>query len=321
MSIFCDVDLPDDAMRALRAGLGERDVRWSKSPQRSNLVASGPDPQIRGAHVVFGQPDAAALGDASSLRWIHLTSAGYTRFDDDEIRSVLRTRGIVLTTSSSVYADPCAEHLLAMILALGRSLPASLDEQRGARRWLAADRRAESRLLRGQRVVVLGFGAIARRLIELLAPFQMEIAVLRREPRGDEPCRVLRLAELADTLTATDHLVDCLPENARTRGFVDGPLLSRLPARARFYNVGRGSTVDETALLGALAARSLDAAYLDVTAREPLARDHPLWSAPRCYLTPHSAGGRADEFLALVEHFLYNLARFETGDSLRDRVI
>jgi phosphoglycerate dehydrogenase-like enzyme len=85
--------------------------------------------------------------------------------------------------------------------------------------------------------------------------------------------------------------------------------------------VGRGTTVDQTALLAALQSGRLAAAYLDVTDPEPLPVDHPLWSAPNCYITPHSAGGHRTEPMRLAGHFLDNLRRFERGEPLLDRVI
>ena len=89
---------------------------------------------------------------------------------------------------------------------------------------------------------------------------------------------------------------------------------------AIFYNVGRGTTVDQEALLDALQSGALGAAYLDVCTPEPLPPDHPLWSAPNCHVTPHSAGGHAGESERLIRHFTENLRRFAEGAALVDRV-
>jgi phosphoglycerate dehydrogenase-like enzyme len=90
---------------------------------------------------------------------------------------------------------------------------------------------------------------------------------------------------------------------------------------ARFYNIGRGTTVDQGALVHALESGLLGGAYLDVTDPEPLPEDHPLWSVPNCFITPHSAGGRGTERLELVRHFVANLARYAAGEPLLDRII
>ena len=88
-----------------------------------------------------------------------------------------------------------------------------------------------------------------------------------------------------------------------------------------FYNIGRGTTVDQEALRAALESGRLAAAYLDVTDPEPLPPDHPLWATRNCFITPHTAGGRDDEFEQLVRHFLANLLRFEAGIPLLDRIV
>ncbi|MCI0573679.1 MAG: D-2-hydroxyacid dehydrogenase [Myxococcaceae bacterium] len=320
LNLFCDTDFPEDAERLLREGTaGHRLLR--AAGQRSNLAERGTEPALQNADVAFGQPAVADVLDAPRLRWVHLTSAGYTRYDTEAFRQAARQKGLVLTTSSSVYADPCAEHVLAMMLSLARRLPDSLDSQRGSRDWQSEERRVQSFLLRGQTVLLLGYGAIGRRLAQLLAPFEVRLFVFRRTAAGGEPGRVLREEELDGALAEVDHVVDLLPENEATRGFLSAARLARLRTGACVYNVGRGSTVDEQALLEALHAGRLGGVYLDVTQREPLPKDHPLWSAPRCYVTPHSAGGRREEHLALVEHFLANLRRFERGEPLADRVV
>jgi phosphoglycerate dehydrogenase-like enzyme len=90
---------------------------------------------------------------------------------------------------------------------------------------------------------------------------------------------------------------------------------------AAFYNIGRGSTVDQAALGDALSTGRVRAAYLDVTDPEPLPAEHPLWRAPGCIITPHSAGGHAGEAGRLIGHFAGNLLRFSSGAALSDRVL
>jgi phosphoglycerate dehydrogenase-like enzyme len=90
---------------------------------------------------------------------------------------------------------------------------------------------------------------------------------------------------------------------------------------AVFYNVGRGSTVDQDALLAALQSEHLAAAWLDVTEPEPLPAGHPLLSVPNCFITPHIAGGHTNESEMLVKHFLENFGRFLRGAPFRDQIM
>jgi phosphoglycerate dehydrogenase-like enzyme len=321
LTIWCNPRFPEPALELLRDGTRAHRVVFASASKESSLVGGAPDPLLDEADVAFGQPDPDQLLSAMRVKWVHLNSAGYTRHDRDDLREALRARGAVLTNSSSVYDEPCAQHLLAMMLGLARQLPQSLLDQRGARPWRAAEHRAHCRLLTGQTVLILGFGAIARRLVELLAPFRMHLVATRRSPRGDEPIRVAPEDQTDALLPAADHVVNILPANAGTERFFTAGRFGLMKPGAVFYNVGRGTTVDQPALAAALSDRRLAAAYLDVTDPEPLPPDHLLWRAPNCFITPHTAGGHHDEFERLVGHFVENLRRFERGEALRDRVI
>jgi len=320
LTIFCDTDFPSDAAELLRDGLRAHQHLRPRQAIRSNLVTSQSDPLILEADVAFGQPDPQSLLSAPRLGWAQLTSAGYTRYDEPEFRVAATQKGLKLTASSAVYADPCAEHVLAMMLAQARRLGDCFEDAR-VRAWHSAERRRQSFLLRGQTVLLLGFGSIARRLAQLLAPFEVQILALERTAGGNEPVQIIAEAGLEQALGKTDHLVNVLPENADTLGFVSATRLRALKRGAYVYNIGRGTTLDQDALCEALHDGAVAGAFLDVTEPEPLPPNHPLWSAPNCHISPHSAGGRNNEHVALVQHFLANLARFERGEPLRDQVI
>lgn len=277
---------------------------------------------VRDAEIIYGQPEPALLRSAPHLRWVQLSSAGYTAYDNDELRGHFRRRGIILTNSSHVYDEPCAQHLAAMILSLARDLPWCLDNQRSARDWPDhRERSRRTRLLNGQTVLIYGFGTIARRLVEILTPLNMRLIGVRRSVRGDEGIPMLTENDADAMLGDADHVVDILPASSATRAFFDAGRFARFKRGARFYNIGRGATVDQDALMAALHERSrLNAAYVDVTDPEPLPPSHPLWSAANCYITPHFGGGFSDEVKRLTGHFLTNLELFEEGKALHDRV-
>ena len=133
--------------------------------------------------------------------------------------------------------------------------------------------------------------------------------------------RIIPEENLSAALGEADHVINILPDNAATRGYVNARRLACLKPGARFYNVGRGTTVDEAALLEALRSGRVGAAYLDVTVVEPLPVDHAFWTAPNCFITPHTAGGRHDQDEAIVAHFLGNLAAFVRGGAMTDRIV
>jgi phosphoglycerate dehydrogenase-like enzyme len=207
-----------------------------------------------------------------------------------------------------------------MMLALGRQLIPSYRDQMTDRSWHYTERRYDSTLLTGETVLMFGFGAIGRRLVEILAPFKMKLYALRRRVYSETGVYVFPEEKLTTVLPLADHIVNILPENEATRNYVNARRLGWCKRGAKFYNVGRGATVDQNALLESLESGQLRAAYLDVTDPEPLPPSHPLWYSPRCYITPHTAGGRCDQDEALVAHFLKNLAAFERREPLMDRI-
>jgi phosphoglycerate dehydrogenase-like enzyme len=319
--IWCNGDFGPAAMQLLGRGVGAHTLVLAQERQQSVLAHGRRDSALASAEIAFGQPDPADCLASRSLRWIEVSTAGYTRYDNDEFREAIRSRGIAFTNTSQVYADACAEQLLAMMLADCRRLLPSYAIQLGDRGWQQAERRAEARLLAGSTVVMLGFGSIGRRLAQLLGPFPVRIFAVRRSIRSEPGVHVVPEERLSEVLAEADHVVDVLPENDETRNYVNARRISCMKPGARFYNVGRGATVDQEALVEALVAGRLGAAHLDVTTPEPLPPGHPLWGAPNCYVTPHMAGGRSGETVELVRHFLANLAAFETGAALVDRVM
>jgi phosphoglycerate dehydrogenase-like enzyme len=320
--IWCNAQLPDAARARLVDGTR---VHRLVIPAAGLVAASGSgavDPGLADADVAFGQPDPAQLLGTPRLRWIHLNSAGYGPYDREDLRRALEARGARLTKSSLVYDEPCAEHVLAFMLSRARRLDEAFANALGPRAWPQHALRAGARLLEGQSAVLVGFGSIAHRLVELLAPFHMKLTGVRRRVAGDEPIPTFAWGtpEARAALGRAEHVVDLLPGGAGTARAFDAALFAALAPGAVFYNIGRGSTVDQDALRAALVAGRLGAAYLDVTEPEPLPPEHPLWTTPSCFVTPHAAGGHDDEGERSVRHFLENLARFTTGRPLLDEV-
>lgn len=322
LTIWCNSKFSDEATRLLVEGTRAHKLVYSANASTNVLTAGQADPALKTADIAFGQPDAADALACKNLRWVEVTTAGYTRYDTAEFKEGLRQRGSFFTNASDVFADPCAQHVLAMMLALGRQLLPSHEAQRTDHSWHYEQRRYHSRLLTGQTVVLLGYGAIGRRLAHLLAPFGMKIYAVRRSLHSEAGVHIIPEEKISAVLPLADHVVNILPDNDSTRNYVNARRLSCLKPDAKFYNVGRGTTVDENALIEALNTGKLSAAYLDVFATEPLPVGHAFWTTPHCYITPHTAGGRHDQDEAIVKHFLANLAAFEKGGAgMTDRVV
>jgi phosphoglycerate dehydrogenase-like enzyme len=321
LTIWTNAKFSESDTQLLRDGTSGHNLVFAQAASASVLDAGRPDPDLPQADIAFGQPDAAQCLACPRLRWVEVTTAGYTRYDTPEFQEAFRTRGSIFSNVSEVFADPCAQHVLGMMLALGRRLLPSYRDQLTDQSWHYAERRYDSRLLTGQTVLLLGFGAIGRRLAELLAPFGMTVMAVRRQIRSERGVRIIPEEAVSSALGQADHVVNILPDNASTRNYVNARRLACVKPGARFYNVGRGSTVDERALLEALRSGRLGEAYLDVFETEPLPPDHAFWQQPNCYITPHTAGGRHDQDTAIVRHFLHNLAAFQRKTLMIDRIV
>lgn len=321
LRVFVDLALAPDVLELLKAGTVGHQLVFPGRPVSSVLAKAERDPQFATVDIAFGQPEPRTIAEAKRLKWIHVSSSGIARYDNPQFRALMAERNIVVSNSASVYNEACAVHALSFMLAQARKLPLALETRTasGTKAWYAI--RGTSGTLRGETVLILGYGAIGKRLTELLRPFDMKIVAYRRRVRGNEGVPVITGNQIARALADADHVVNILPDSAETRGFFDATRLSAIKPGAIFYNIGRGTTVAQDALPGALRSGRLGAAWLDVTEPEPLPDGHPLWAEPNCFITPHVAGGHVDEAKTLVRHFLKNFDRFIHGEALLDRVM
>jgi phosphoglycerate dehydrogenase-like enzyme len=167
------------------------------------------------------------------------------------------------------------------------------------------------------RVLVWGFGNIGQSLAPVLEQLGAQVRGVARSAGTRGGFEVVAEDQLDSELRRTDVLVMILPASESTRDALDAQRLAALPRHAYIVNVGRGSTVDEAALVEALNAGDIAGAAIDVTATEPLPQDSPLWDATNLVLTPHAAGGRpvgADELIS------DNVAAFLAGGPLQNRI-
>ena len=265
------------------------------------------DPGAAEGLVWFGGPDAEAfepvLAAAPAARWVQLPWAGV------ETYAGLLDPARTWTCGKGVYAEPVAEHALALALAGLRELPARIT----ADRW----GRSGGRTLFGGRVTVLGGGGITEALLALLVPFRCEVTVVRRHPGPMAGASaVVGADQLADVLPGADVVVVALALTPETTGVIGARELRLMEPHAWLVNVGRGAHVDTDALVGALAAGAIGGAALDVTEPEPLPDGHPLWAEPRCIVTPHTANTIQMARPHLVARITENVRRFGAGEPL-----
>ena len=252
---------------------------------------------------------------APRLQWVQAVGAGTGQLQS----SGLAEAGIRLTTAAGANAVGIAEFALTRVLQEWKHLRA-LDALQDEHHWEPR----YGRQLAGSTLGLLGLGAINSEVAARAAAFGLEVLATRRSatPGATAPNvdRVYPPGELHSMLATCDAVIAAVPETPETTGLMDEAAFAAMPAGSFFCNVGRGSLVDETAMIAALRSGHLRAAALDVASAEPLPPEDPLWDAPNLYLSPHSASAPAALFVNLHELFQENLGRFLAGEPLRNEV-
>lgn len=236
--------------------------------------------------VLYGMPDRAALRTFTSLKWFCGNFAGVDAYLDD---ALYPSPDVVLTNSSGAYGVTIAEHLIMVTLMLLRHASAYVLEA-AAHRWGPV---LPMRSIMGSTITVVGTGDIgtefARRAKAMGAK---SIRGVRRTMKPADPAfdSVHTHDQLESLLPDTDLLVLALPSTPDTIGFLSRRRIALLPKTAFVINVGRGSAIDQPALVDALNAGQLAGAALDVFVQEPIPDGDPIWDAKNLLLTPHVSG-------------------------------
>jgi phosphoglycerate dehydrogenase-like enzyme len=256
------------------------------------------------------------LRHAPRLAWVHGHSAGADR----PIYPELRTQGVTVTTSSGANAEAVAQMILIGVLALSRRLPELMDAQR-RHAWEPLLGPRAPRDLAGQTVLIVGLGPIGQEAARLLKMLRMQVIGVRRSEAATPHCdRVLPFDRLDEALPLADWVILACPLTEQTRGLLDAARIALLPVGARVINVARGEVAVERELTAALASGALGGAFLDVFEVEPLAPQSPLWDLPNVMISPHTAGQTSGHYAAVGELFLDNLARWRSGQPLRNQM-
>jgi phosphoglycerate dehydrogenase-like enzyme len=246
---------------------------------------------------------------ADSLSWIHVAAAGVDKLMFEE----LTQSEVTVTNARGVFDRPIAEFVLASLLAHAKDLHHSHDLQL-ARVW----KYRETFTLAGTTALVVGTGAIGREIARLLRVVGVQVRGAGRSAREGDPDfgTVIASGELADQVGWADAVVVIAPLTEQTRGLIDAKILKAMKPSAYLVNVGRGPCVVEADLLAALESGQIAGAALDVFENEPLATEHPLWSAPGVTVSPHMSGDAIGWLDTVAHQFVDNALRWLDGEPL-----
>ena len=285
------------AADAIRRGGGEP-VSLDQDPVGLVWTGSGPVAQLR--DILQAHP---------GISWVQLPMAG--------IESVAAT-GVLdherqWTSAKGAYAEPVAEHALALLLAGLRSLP----ERARARSW----GKPAAQTLFDQPVTIVGGGGITLALLRLLEPFRTQVTVVRRHPDPiPGAAKTVTDEHLHEALAGARAVILTLALTPQTRGLIGQTELAAMDRQAWLVNIARGGLIDTAALVDALRSSQIGGAALDVTDPEPLPDGHPLWDLPNCLITPHTADTEHMTEPLLAARITENVRRLASGQPLEGLV-
>lgn len=258
------------------------------------------------ADILLADPDLArgSLHGFPRLAWLQSTWAG-----NAPLLSGPR-RNYRLTGVKDLFGAQMSEYALAYMLYFARDIEGYRQRQQ-QRQWLAASHSG----LGGKTLGILGVGNIGKAVATAAKAMGMRVVGMTRGSRdADAIDRYFAVSERQAFASALDYLLCLLPHTEQTTGFVDRQFLQWLPAHCVLINAGRGSVIDETALMDALRGGRLRAAVLDVFNQEPLPVTHPFWDTPNLLITQHSAALSHPQDIAPL--FVSNYQRWIRGEAL-----
>lgn len=279
---------------------------------------------VNSADVLYGFPNESPAGFARvvaenpRLRWVHAMAAGAGGAVKASGVSTADLERVMVTTSAGVHALPLAEFAVMGILnGLKRTAELAADQRK--KHW--PELRTPTRLAAGSHVVIAGLGEIGLETARLARALGMTVSGTKRNAEPIEGIREVATTErLPELVTHADAVVNTLPGTPFTEGILGRDVFAAMRPGTILVNVGRGTVVDEEALVEALENGTIGYACLDVFATEPLPANSPLWDHPNVLVSPHTSALSAAENRLIAERFAENLRKFLVGAPLPHRV-
>jgi phosphoglycerate dehydrogenase-like enzyme len=250
------------------------------------------------------------ISAATALKWLNSVYAGV----DDFPMAALRERGTVITNGVGINAITIAEYVVMAMLTVAKGYRDVVRAQ-DRHEWLL-DSPGKVELF-GSKALLLGYGAIGKLIEERLLPFGVDVTAVRRTAGP----KTLGPDQWREKLGEFDWVILAVPATPETDGMIGAAEMAAMKPTATLINIARGSVIDQEALVAALQAKQIGAAFLDVTTPEPLPADHPLWTLDNAHITMHLSGRAQDKMFArAAERFLENLNRYKKGERLEPQV-
>ncbi|MFW8618370.1 phosphoglycerate dehydrogenase [Enterococcus innesii] len=250
------------------------------------------------------------LTEKTNLKWVQAISAGVDTLPLKEFANY----GIRLSNGSGIHAESITDHLLALLFMENRGIFQAIQQQR-KQQW--SPNTIPYTKLSDQEILIVGTGQIGQKLAQALTFFGVSpigINTSGHDATGFE--KTFALSDLHACAKTADCVINILPLTEETTHLYDAAFFAQMKPSASFYNVGRGPSVDTTALAKALEKKQLAFAALDVFEEEPLPENDPLWLIENLLITPHISGHTPHFQKAFMAIFLANLQQFLANQEL-----
>lgn len=265
----------------------------------------------------FSRGFFSAVQGAPNIQWLHVQNAGV----DNPVFARILDRGVRISTSSGSTAMPIAQSVIGGMLLLSRPFLHWADA-RSRRAWEPVPNDRIPPDLAGQKMTVVGLGAIGSEIARIARAIGLEVTGVRRSPLrdGDPVDRVAPPSALPELVKETDWLALACPLTEATRGLISRELLANLKPGAHILNIARGEVVDEQAMIEGLKSGRIAGAYLDVFTNEPLEPESALWDMRNVIMSPHNSAAAQGNGHRAAQYFLENLRRMRNGEPLVNEV-
>lgn len=294
--------------KRLEEAAPEAKIEYVELRDQETLQSKMADAQVA---VVLGRPD---LSNAKKLEWLHMDAAGLDSIAQEDYINA----GFPITGSAGRSDPAMAEHIFYFMLNLAYHTRTVLAAQ-DAHRW-GYPGQAEMKALYEQTLGIVGLGHTGVELARRAKAFGMKVLVYNRSQKDCAFVDRLYTEEAGETpdemLRSCDFLAMACALTDKTYHMIGREQLAMMKPSAFVINLGRGKTIDESALLEALNNGTIAGAGLDTFETEPLPQNSPVWSTPNLYATPHFTPACPDKLGRSLDVVIENIHRFHEGQPL-----
>jgi phosphoglycerate dehydrogenase-like enzyme len=284
------------------------DARWFTT--KDDALPLAPDTEIGWVDMFDWRDMVTVINEAPRLKWLNSIYAGVDWMPIER----LRAQGVTITNGAGINAITIAEWVVMGMLTVAKGYREIVRAQ-DRHEWLEFPQGKVE--LADSKALIIGGGAIGQLIATRLAAFDIAVSSVRRTPGASD----LGPDDWRPKLGDYDWVILAVPATSETEKMIGATELAAMKPTATILNIARGSVIDQDALVEALTAKRIGAAFLDVTTPEPLPAGHPLWTLPNAHITMHLSGpSQSKMFVRGAERFLDNLERWHRGEALKHQV-